>query len=150
MWSNLFSSREVREVREVFFGKGSTAFAHFADFARVIDSHPFRVFGVFRGLFPATHHALGKCQNYTGVRRESHRCVFSVTQVCLSSRTGVQPESHLRATGSWGRRRRRCNRSKHRRPLGRPAACKSQSFNLRLHSKCRLCSRRFVVIQKYL
>ena len=30
--------------------KGSTAFAHFADFARGIDSYPFRVFGVFRGL----------------------------------------------------------------------------------------------------
>ena len=51
MESNLFSSREVRDVREVFFWIGSTAFAHFADFARGIDSYPFRVFGVFRGLF---------------------------------------------------------------------------------------------------
>ena len=51
MESNRFSSREVRDVREVFFwGGGSTAFAHFADFARGIDSYPFRVFGVFRGL----------------------------------------------------------------------------------------------------
>ena len=49
MWANLFSSREVRYVREVFVWKGSTAFAHLADFARDIDSHPFRVFRVFRG-----------------------------------------------------------------------------------------------------
>jgi hypothetical protein len=50
MWANRFSSREVRDVREVFFWKGSTAFAHFADFARGIDSYPFRVIRVFRGL----------------------------------------------------------------------------------------------------
>ena len=43
MWTNLFSSRDVRDVREVFW-KGSTAFAYFAYFARDIDSHPFRVF----------------------------------------------------------------------------------------------------------
>ena len=41
MGANLFSSRDVRDVREVFFlGGGSTAFAHFADFARGIDSYP--------------------------------------------------------------------------------------------------------------
>ena len=44
MEPNRFASREVREVREVFFWKGPTAFAHFADFARGIDSYPFRVF----------------------------------------------------------------------------------------------------------
>ena len=48
MAANLFSSRDVREVREVFW-KGSTAFAYLADFARDIDSNPFRVFRVFRG-----------------------------------------------------------------------------------------------------
>ena len=50
MWANLFSSREVRYVREVFVWKGSTAFAHLPDLARDVDSNPFRVFRVFRGL----------------------------------------------------------------------------------------------------
>ena len=43
MESNRFSSREVRDVREVFFWKGSTAFAHFAFFA----AKPVRIHSVY-------------------------------------------------------------------------------------------------------
>ena len=43
MESNLFGSREVRDVREVFFWKGSTAFALFAFFA----AKPVRIHSVY-------------------------------------------------------------------------------------------------------
>ena len=53
----IFLARAKFAKSAKFFWKGSRAFANVANFARVIDSYPFRVFGVFRGLYSVTHHA---------------------------------------------------------------------------------------------
>ena len=93
MESNLFSSRDVREV---FFWKGSTAFAHFADFARGIDSYPFRVFGVFRGLI---ENGCTRCRQVRHVKNSVVKDQVGFLSICLqiskrgASRWGGFPES---------------------------------------------------------
>ena len=52
-----------------FFLISSTAFAHFADFARGIDSYPFRVFGVFSGFAIAS---LYKPRNTQNTHKKKH------------------------------------------------------------------------------